>query len=292
MVANNAPVSSVLPAEPLVDGIVVINLDSRPERLERFRLQASAIEPLCDWVRISAVRGVDLPGYGQAPWFRGRHRDKTWAGRAGCVLSHRKTIEYAQQQGWRRVLIFEDDAEFGTELTAFLAAHTDDLLSLGAEWDVCYLGFTQPLGPIRKIRRFGNSAELYAVHGCYTAHAYILQDTTYPWLLDCLPSQIDIWPWLSRHRAIDRWYARHLSEKFRVTAISPTLVGQFSDFSDIGQREPGADRAQHLHNSLDASHAAKGQTQYLLLKWLRSMQFWISGIWDALRGIVKRLRGF
>lgn len=292
MTADNDPKSPALPSEPLVDGVVVINLDARPDRLERFRAQAATVAALRGWVRIPAVRGIDLPGYGQPPWFRGRSRDKSWAGRAGCVLSHRKAIEHARREGWRRVLILEDDVEFGAELADFLAAHGGTLLAAAATWDVCYLGFTQPVTPIRLLRRFPGAGAHYAVHGCYTTHAYILQDTTYAWLLERLPTQERIWAWLSRHRAVDRWYIRHLSRRFRVTALSPTLIGQFSDFSDIGQREPGADRAQHLHTRVDASRVAESRLHYRIGKWLRDQQFRVAAAWDALRGLRKRLRGF
>ena len=57
------------PALRLADGVLVINLDQRPERLERFAAMAALTRVLDGWQRIPAVNGVELPGYGQRPWF-------------------------------------------------------------------------------------------------------------------------------------------------------------------------------------------------------------------------------
>ncbi|BAZ93015.1 hypothetical protein TspCOW1_20760 [Thiohalobacter sp. COW1] len=267
--------------------MVLINLDSRPDRLARFRAQAAAVPALAGWQRLSAVAGTGLPGYGRRPWFRGGRRDRVWAGRAGCVLSHRRAIELARAQGWRSLLILEDDVEFDAALNA--ALRTPALAA--AQWDICYLGYSRCLGPLQRVTVFDDTASLYAVQGAYTTHAYLLRTSLYDWLLRRLPTEADVWPWLARHRAIDRWYARHLAAHFRVAAVSPTLVGQFSDFSDIGQRGPGSDRAAHLHGRL-ASERAVGPAAFRLGLGLRRLQFAGAGAWDGVRAGIKRMRGF
>lgn len=278
--------SSADPGRPF-DGVVLINLDSRPDRLARFRAQAAAVPALAGWQRLSAVAGTGLPGYGRRPWFRGGRRDRVWAGRAGCVLSHRRAIELARAQGWRSLLILEDDVEFDAALNA--ALRTPALAA--AQWDICYLGYSRCLGPLQRVTVFDDTASLYAVQGAYTTHAYLLRTSLYDWLLRRLPTEADVWPWLARHRAIDRWYARHLAAHFRVAAVSPTLVGQFSDFSDIGQRGPGSDRAAHLHGRL-ASERAVGPAAFRLGLGLRRLQFAGAGAWDGVRAGIKRMRGF
>ncbi len=292
MVASEAPVSSSATDHSLMDGVAVINLASRTDRLERFQQQAASIRQLRGWVQIPAIRGVDLPGFGQQPWFHHRHRDKTWAGRAGCILSHRKAIAHAREQGWERVLILEDDAKFDTSLADFLDRYSQSLLQSGAEWDICYLGFAEPFSPYRKLYDFDDQYSLYGIHSVYTAHAYILSSATYDWLLEQLPTEENIWPWLARHRAIDRWYTRQLTPRFKTVVVSPTLIGQHSDFSDNGQRHPGDDRHQDLHNRLSSHQAITSATLYHLLLQLRTLQFRLSGVMDALRGAIKRLRGF
>lgn len=267
--------------------MVLINLDSRPDRLARFRAQAAAVPALAGWQRLSAVPGTALPGYGRPPWFRGRGRDRAWAGRAGCVLSHRRAIALAREQGWRSVLILEDDVEFDASLDTLL--HTPALRT--AQWDICYLGYSRCLGPLQRQAALDATTSLYAVQGAYTTHAYIVRASLYDRLLRQLPTEATVWPWLARHRAIDRWYARHLAGRFRVVAVSPTRVGQFSDFSDIGQRDPGPDRDTHLHGRLDPGRAV-GPVAFRVGLGLRRLQFSLTGTWDALRAGVKRLKGF
>lgn len=267
--------------------MVLINLDSRPDRLARFREQAAAVPALAGWQRLAATAGTGLPGYGRRPWFRGGRRDRVWAGRAGCVLSHRRAIELARAQGWRSLLILEDDVEFRAGLDAALQTPA---LATG-RWDICYLGYSRCLAPLQRLDALDDAQRLFAVQGAYTTHAYIVRASLYDWLLRRLPTETAIWPWLARHRAIDRWYARHLAAHFRVAAVSPTLVGQFSDFSDIGQRGPGSDRAAHLHGRL-ATERAVGPAAFRLGLGLRRLQFALTGIWDALRAGIKRVRGF
>lgn len=267
--------------------MLLINLDSRPDRLARFREQAAVVPALAGWQRLAAVAGTELPGYGESPWFRGGNRDRVWAGRAGCVLSHRSAIAQARERGWRSVLILEDDVEFDAALDA--ALRTPALTA--APWDICYLGYSRCLAPVRRLAALDDAASLYAVQGAYTTHAYLLRDSLYDWLLQQLPEAAGVWPWLARHRAIDRWYARHLAARFQVVAVSPTRVWQFSDFSDIGQRAPGPDRDRHLHGCLDAQRAV-GPAAFRLGLGLRWLQFALTGIRDALRAGIKRVRGF
>jgi len=220
----------------LADGVVMINLDQRPERLARFAEMADTVTCLRGWQRIAAVNGVDLPGYGQAPWFRHRQRDKCWAGRAGCTLSHRKAIEHAKTMGWNSVLILEDDVKLGPtfeEDAADFLANTD---TGGEPWDVCYLGASKPVGPCRKIRQIRGERAIYQIFGCNGTFAYLMQRRAFDWALASLPTADSVWPWVFRHRAIDRWYARNLSSHLRVLAVSPNLIGHYASFSDIGQR--------------------------------------------------------
>ena len=175
------------PPVRLADGILVINLDHRPERLERFAEMAGPVPQLEGWQRLAAVNGVELPGYGQAPWFHHRQRDKCWAGRAGCTLSHRKAIEHARDMGWDRVLILEDDVQVGPTFEAdaadFIAA-----MAGGEEWDVCYLGASKPVGPCRKIGDLHGARALYQIFGCNGTFAYLMKRTAFEWVLANLPT--------------------------------------------------------------------------------------------------------
>lgn len=280
------------PSPRLADGILVINLDQRTERLVHFSEIAETTPCLQGWQRLAAVRGVDLPGFGQPPWFRGNgHRDKSWAGRAGCILSHRKALLHAQDTGWDQVLILEDDARFTPDFAAEIGALSRTLADPAIPWQICYLGFTQPVAPCLELAKIGEKRALFQVSGCYTTHAYLVKRAAYSWLIDQLPDERSVWQWVARHRAIDRWYARHLSAQFTVLAVAPSLCGQDSDFSDIGQRDDGAARAVEFFTGVPAAMRVKSRSQFAARHLLKLTSVALEGWFDAFRAIRKRWRG-
>jgi glycosyl transferase family 25 len=268
----------------MVDGVLVVNLDSRPDRWQDLLARSAGVIPADKLHRLPATLGAALPGFGVPPWFRNRKRDRTWAGRAGCALSHRAAIAHAREQGWRAVLILEDDIELEPGLVDVLAALPQALQRI--DWDVCYLGFTDPVSPYCTLAALPAGRKLYAVAGCNTAHAYVLKETTFDWLLDRLPREDDIWPWISRHRAIDRWYYRNLARRFKVSAVSPSIINQQIGFSDITQRQ-----TSRVHSTrVPGKHY--GPLAYWWLGRLRWLGYRIAEPRDWLRGRIKQLRGF
>lgn len=269
--------------KPLADGVLVVNLDERHDRWETFLSEvAPALLPM-GAQRFSAVKGVRLPGYGNRPWFRGGKRDRTWAGRAGCTLSHRRAIEHAQAQGWRSVLLLEDDVEAVKEFQQTLPALVHALEK--TEWDICYLGYTDPVGPYRRIDNLGAGRELYQLYGAMTTHAYLVNASAYSFLLKALPAQDAVWPWVARHRAIDRWYARTLSRELVVLAVSPSILNQRADTSDITGRS-------HEVAHVVSIAAQPSAVPYAFARAMRTLGYSISAYVDALRKLARRLTGF
>ena len=268
----------------MIDGVLVVNLDSRPDRWQDVQMRTAGFIPAHKLHRLPATLGAALPGFGVPPWFRGRKRDKTWAGRAGCALSHRAAIACARQQGWRTVLILEDDIELEPALAA-VAAELPQALK-DSDWDVCYLGFTDPVSPYRTLAALPAGHRLCAVAGCNTAHAYVLKESTFDWLLQRLPREGDVWSWISRHRAIDRWYYRNLARRFKVCAVSPSIINQQVGFSDITQR-----RTSRVH-ATRVPDPRYGALAYWLLGKLRWARYRLAEPRDGLRGLIKQLRGF
>lgn len=291
-VAMLATTPTIASGAALADGVLVINLDHRPERLVRFAAMAADFPQLAEWERLPAVNGVDLPGFGQPPWFRGGKRDKCWAGRAGCTLSHRKAVARAKQAGWQSVLILEDDALFDPGAATALDKLQVHLPDNNPPWGVCYLGFTKALGPAVRLAELAGARELFRVSGCYTTHAYLVHRSAYNWILDRLPTETGIWPWLARHRAVDRWYARHLHERFPVLAVSPVACGQVCGFSDIGQRDDGAGRADEFAEGVPAAAVVEGSARFARRSAMRRAAVMAEGWFDWCRGLRKRMRGF
>ena len=268
----------------MVDGVLVVNLDNRPDRWQDLQTVTAAVVPPAKLHRLPATLGAALPGFGAPPWFRGRKRDRTWAGRAGCTLSHRAAIAHAKQQGWRTVLILEDDIKLEPALAEVLAGLPAAFRD--SHWDVCYLGYTDPVSPYRTITQLPAGHSLCAVSGCSTTHAYLLRNSSYDALLARLPEATNIWDWISRHRAIDRWYYRNLARHFNIVAVSPAIINQQGGFSDITQR---------LHEKVHTTRvpdARQGALAFRLLGALRWLGYRLAEPLDWLRGRIKRARGF
>lgn len=81
--------------------IVVINLDSRPDRLDEFTEEMNRLG-VHSWRRLTAVDGrKEFPDL-----------DPFYSGSIGCSLSHVEVFEHAQWQGSEALMICEDDVEF------------------------------------------------------------------------------------------------------------------------------------------------------------------------------------
>jgi hypothetical protein len=101
--------TSPVVATPVVDpdevfarlDIVVINLDSRPDRLEEFTEEMTRLG-IHSWRRLTAVDGrKEFP-----------YLDPFYSGSIGCSLSHVEAFEQAEWDGAEALLICEDDVEF------------------------------------------------------------------------------------------------------------------------------------------------------------------------------------
>lgn len=231
--------STLHPVWNLVDGILVINLDTSKERMEKFLKDNAEYLPSDKVHRLSAVYGRALPTYGKAPWFTDATGDRTrfWGGTAGCALSHRKAIEHAKAQGWRNVLILEDDAVMHSEpagLDVFAAA----LNTLRGDY-MLYLGFNKPAPYGRKVIK-GEKIDLWQVEGVLATHGYLIPNNMYDRLLPLLPSEDNVWEWLSKYRAVDSMYRDYVStlSGVRIYALYPVLVDQGAGSSDIGGIQP------------------------------------------------------
>ncbi len=239
----NASAQSVSEPTPeciwdVVDAALVINLDHRTDRWDRVREHLKSVVPVDRLHRVSAVLGKNLIGYATSHWFRRTKRSATWAGRAGCTVSHRNAMRVAIDRGWNWVLMIEDDCHFvcgldgevGRELATFLRTR-------GETFGFVYLGFDSPQGPIRRIVEFAKDRHIYQITGASTTHAYLVNQSVMRRLLAEFPeSETDIWPWVSRNVVIDRWYSLNLHRWTSVAAVSPQLAIQEPSLSDITQR--------------------------------------------------------
>ena len=208
-----------------VDGILVLNLEKSPERMERFMQKNGQAFPAEKIVRINAAYGRDFPGYGEAPWFTERTGDRApfWAGTAGCAVSHRRAVEYAASRGWKNVLIMEDDAVLhASEDTLRMLQYA--LRKLSGRY-MLYPGFSRPT-PYGRCKKRDGEASLWRVEGVLSTYSYIVSQELYQTLLDKLPTEENAWEWVSKNRAIDSFYRDVISAmgSVKTYVIMPDLI--------------------------------------------------------------------
>ncbi len=277
--------NSTLPFWQQISGVAVINLDRRPDRWQIVSEQAAQLPGKPELTRIAACLGTTLPGFGMRPWFQGRETDSRWAARAGCVASHRRVMRHAQDARWKTTLVLEDDCDLTPLMTCDLDALHRVLFIEHPNWDVCYLGHNEILPPARHVAGWTTTGDVLRVRGCATTHAYLVRDRTRDWIVERTPEEASLWHWLSRNRAVDRWYGRELSRHFSVFALSPALLLQTTGYSDIGQHQ--VDWA--LMDMISAVPVKSG-----FQRKLRTAHFLtrLADAGDMIRGWWIRMRGF
>ena len=268
-----------------ISGIAVINLDHRTDRWLEVSAQAEQLPGKPVFTRMAACLGTALPGFGVRPWFKGRKSELRWAARAGCVASHRRVMQHAQSAGWKTTLVLEDDCDLAPLLTCDLDALHRALFVEHPDWDVCYLGHNEIMPPSQKVASLGAAGELLRVRGCATTHAYLVREPARDWIMAQTPGEEAPWRWLSRHRAVDRWYARVLSRRFTVFAVSPALLLQKTGYSDIGLHRVDWEQMEMV----SGAPVASGFLWKLRLAHLRER---VTDSGDLLRSCWIRMRGF
>ena len=181
----------------IFDRIVVINLDSRPDRLESFDAQAK-------------MHGIEYTRFPAVTTDSTKRGARTKA----CRESHRKVIKSALDEEVKRLFVFEDDAQFVEDFNERL----ENLYNkLPEDWDMFYLGAWH-------FHCNQYKPGLVKMSESYSAHAYgintkYMEGAVKASLLN-LPIDTAL---ASRHPHIQAYCAK------------PALVGQAPGFSDIEQ---------------------------------------------------------
>lgn len=218
-----------------IDAVVCINLDRRKDRWASFCKTVKGIIPAEKIHRLSGVDGTKLPGYGQEPWFTERTgaRSLYWGGATGCTLAHTKAIRMAMDNGWRNVMILEDDVE-GHMTREGLEIVCEGLRTLTGPY-LMYLGYSRHTPHGVRLQQKGQ-ASLWRIDGAHTTHAYIVPESMYRPLLAALPQSPELaWEWMSWHRAIDCFYRNEVAawKGVQVYAVLPLMFHQNGMSSDL-----------------------------------------------------------
>lgn len=165
------------------DGCVLINLDSRPDRLAQ-----ATEECLRAGIEFTRMPGVvcqpedwpDMPATTVAA--------ERW-GHLGCAFSHMAAIRLARREGWYNCLVLEDDVIFRPGFAADVGLVLAELAAL--EWDMFYLWhrskWERPM-----------SGRIVRISGTDQTHAYAMHGRAFDAFLggfrpEGLPMAIDKW---------------------------------------------------------------------------------------------------
>ena len=119
----------------------------------------------------------------------------------GCALSHRALIAQARERGYRRILVFEDDALFLDRTPQVLAQALPELERI--HWHIFYLG-AMTWG--RELPPEPGCEFLSRAQGVTCTHALAYHEDVFPSLLQELPADIaGMADWLIRHQGIDQY---------------------------------------------------------------------------------------
>ena len=148
-------------------------------------------------------------------------------GHVWCFESHRGIYKEWLEKGFKKILIFEDDAHFISNLTA-IETYLNDLED--TQYDIAYLGWT--FGPISKINaKIGKY--WYKVEGIWNCHAYIISEKYMREMERHVLINWWVGNFISKYRGFDRFIACYLSEKLVCLFPRKILCFQSPDYSDI-----------------------------------------------------------
>jgi len=198
-----------------IDKVVYINLNKRTDRRQH-------MEDLLSTYDIPATRFEAIE---HSP--NGSARGAPLNGLYGCGLSHLAVLKLARDNGWRNVLILEDDILFNLPKQDF-EQDIERLFTQGPEFDVCMLDInlqrSEPATPYDWLTR---------VKYAHCAGAYIVQQHYYQKLIDlyewALPQLLHTGAhWIYANDAV--W--GQLQEKDKWYTFKEQVCRQMSGYSD------------------------------------------------------------
>lgn len=222
----------------IIDAILIINLDDHHDRWNKISHSFAELG-LADKIhRIPAVKGSDLPGYNQYPWFRKRTvaRAAKIAGAAGCVLSHAHAIRFAlRHPEWKTILVLEDDAVPCREKMAASSALLTSFVQEN-DWDMIYPGHTGTSRHYSIVAKSETgSPMILRTDGVLGTFAMLIHRRAWQKISDSLPTEETVWPWIAINKASDYWIRNRFSPFAKTYILTPDPILHDHGVSSISQ---------------------------------------------------------
>lgn len=194
------------------DKTYLINLDSRPDRLELSQRVCGQIG--LEFERYRAIPGAQLDHYHRHdPDYETQIRWNSNA--AALVKTTLNIIEEAQAKKYKSILIMEDDIDFAPQATFELK---EKMYALPSNWELFYFGATH-LQPVRPIN--SHLAEVVNANSC---HCYAINESVYGLVADTLRTIA---------LPLDYYLRLYIQTRRRSYCLTPNIAYQFSGISDI-----------------------------------------------------------
>lgn len=154
-------------------------------------------------------------------------------GHRGCALSHKKALQISKDNGWKNVLILEDDAFFTKSSESIQKTIEDFFNHFSKQWDVFFLAANVFEAKKTKISNFKK------ILSAQCAHAYAVNNCYYDVLIECfdkayLEMKDDIDASESLFKAIDQKW-KDLQPRHR-WYMGDLLGQQRPSYSDIDHK--------------------------------------------------------
>lgn len=179
------------PGDNNINGIVCINLINRPERRQKF---------------IERWKNYPYQFFTAIP-----HKNPV----RGCFESHISCIKYAKEQGWKNVLILEDDAMIVKDLS--------NVPEFPTGWEMIYLG-----GLCIHIKDWSQLNNNYVSGHVFACHAYIVNSN----LFDEILAKSE-----TSDKPIDAFYSDQIQGHHNTYMVKYPHVVQEAGWSDIDNKE-------------------------------------------------------
>jgi GR25 family glycosyltransferase involved in LPS biosynthesis len=189
------------------DRIYVINLDRRPDRLEKFNLELDKFG-ITDVEKFSAIDGTTI-----SP-----NNNTLLAGEIGVLMSHLEIIKKCHSEGVKNVLILEDDVFFTDEIKKL----DEYMLEVPKDWDFIYFGGNHVYGAApTKI-----SDKVLKLNFTVALQCVAINNTLFETIMAILPKM---------GKQVDGYYAQ-LHNVYNAYGFYPNMAKQVAGFSDIQNR--------------------------------------------------------
>lgn len=190
------------------NAVYVIYMPDQPKRLKRILRSVEHFYPGTKVIQFEATNTRSL----------GSHH-------FGCAMSHRRVIEHAKQNNFKKILIFEEDAILHKRYDYFLPRIIGDIEKAG--WDMVKFG-GQPWGAkFQKVPRCRNIEN--DTHSTCT-QSIAVNSSVYDFILRHVPENMDdLIHWIKTSTpAIDQWYMTTLgrNNNFKYYISTPRIVTQ------------------------------------------------------------------